>query len=158
MSEIRVWVNDREVKARSGQTVMQAADDAGIVIPRLCYHPALEPSGSCRLCAVEIEGYRGLPAACSTPVEDGMRIRTATEKVKEFRREMLRLILQDHPRECLGCPRDGTCELQQLVASVGIDFPYPAPSGNGRRVKPAGAYFERDYGLCASGRWKGARK
>jgi len=148
MSEIRVWVNDREVKARSGQTVMQAADDAGIVIPRLCYHPALEPSGSCRLCAVEIEGYRGLPAACSTPVEDGMRIRTATEKVKEFRREMLRLILQDHPRECLGCPRDGTCELQQLVASVGIDFPYPAPSGNGRRVKPAGAYFERDYGLC----------
>jgi len=148
MSEINIWVNDREVKARSGQTILQAADDAGVVIPRLCYHPALAPSGSCRLCAVEIDGFRGLPAACTTPVEEGMRIQTATEKLVEFRREMLRLILQDHPRECLGCPRNGTCELQQLVAVVGIDFPYLAPSGNPRKVLPAGAYFERDYGLC----------
>ena len=148
MSEINIWVNDRELKARSGQTILQAADEAGIVIPRLCYHPALAPSGSCRLCAVEIDGYRGLPAACTTPVEEGMRIRTTTEKLVEFRREMLRLILQDHPRECLGCPRNGTCELQQLVAAVGIDFPYLAPSGNPRQVLPAGSYFERDYGLC----------
>ena len=148
MSEINIWVNDRELKARSGRTILQAADEAGIVIPRLCYHPALAPSGSCRLCAVEIDGYRGLPAACATPVEEGMRIRTATEKLVEFRREMLRLILQDHPRECLGCPRNGTCELQQLVATVGIDFPYLAPAGNPRQVLPAGAYFERDYGLC----------
>jgi predicted molibdopterin-dependent oxidoreductase YjgC len=148
MSDINIWVNDREVTARSGQTILQAADEAGIVIPRLCYHPALASSGSCRLCAVEIDGYRGLPAACATPVEEGMRIRTATEKLVEFRREMLRLILQDHPRECLGCPRNGTCELQQLVAVVGIDFPYLAPSGNPRKVLPAGAYFERDYGLC----------
>jgi predicted molibdopterin-dependent oxidoreductase YjgC len=148
MSEINIWVNDRELKARSGQTILQAADEAGIVIPRLCYHPALAPSGSCRLCAVEIDGYRGLPAACATPVEEGMRIRTETGKLVEFRREMLRLILQDHPRECLGCPRNGTCELQQLVAAVGIDFPYLAPSGNPRKVLPAGAYFERDYGLC----------
>ncbi|HSM73851.1 MAG TPA: 2Fe-2S iron-sulfur cluster-binding protein [Desulfobacterales bacterium] len=63
MSEINIWVNDRELKAHPGQTILQAADEAGIVIPRLCYHPALAPSGSCRLCAVEIDGYRGLPAA-----------------------------------------------------------------------------------------------
>lgn len=148
MSDIRIWINDQEVKAKVGQTIMQAADAVGTYIPRLCYHPALEPSGSCRLCAVEIEGYRGLPAACSTPVEEGMRIQTQTPKVIDFRREMLRLILQDHPRECLGCPRNGSCELQQLVAAVGIDFPYPAPSVNRPPAMPGGRYFERDYSLC----------
>lgn len=148
MSEIKLWINDREVKAKPNQTILEAADGAGIAIPRLCYHPAVKASGSCRLCAVEIEGYRGLPAACSTPVMEGMRVQTATPKVEEFRRETLRLILQDHPRECVGCPRDGTCELQQLVSSIGIDFPYAPPTEERPPAKPGGAYFERDYSLC----------
>ena len=148
MDSIRFWINNREVEAKSNQTILEAADQSGINIPRLCYHPVVKASGSCRLCAVEIEGYRGLPAACSTPVVEGMRVQTSTPKVEEFRREMLRLILQDHPRECLGCPRDGTCELQQLVASVGIDFPYSAANGDRPALKYAGSYFERDYGLC----------
>ena len=148
MSEIKLRINDREVSAKPNQTILEAAEGVGIAIPRLCYHPAVKASGSCRLCAVEIEGQRGLPAACSTPVTDGMRVRTATPKVQEFRREMLRLILQDHPRECLGCPRNGTCELQQLVSAVGIDFPYTPLTGERPAIKPAGSYFERDYGLC----------
>lgn len=148
MNSIRLWINHREVAARPQQTILEAAEQAGIVIPRLCYHPVVKASGSCRLCAVEIDGYRGLPAACSTPVAEGMQVRTATPKVEEFRREMLRLILQDHPRECLGCPRNGTCELQQLVASIGIDFPYQAPTADRPSVKFGGSYFERDYGLC----------
>ncbi len=148
MSSIRILIDDREFEAKPAQTIMEAADEAGIAIPRLCNHPSLKPSGSCRLCAVEIVGYRGLPAACTTPVEDGMRVRTASPKVLDFRRETLRLILQDHPRECLGCPRNGTCELQQLAASVGIDFPYvPAPH-NRPPLEAGGAYFERDYSLC----------
>ncbi|GLI33672.1 molybdopterin-dependent oxidoreductase [Desulforhabdus amnigena] len=148
MSTIKLWINAHEVEAKPGQTIMEAADAAGIHIPRLCYHPSLKASGSCRLCAVEIDGYRGLPAACSTPVAEGMRIETSTPKVQDFRREMLSLILQDHPRECLGCPRNGTCELQQLVSSLGIDFPYPPPTGKRPPLKAGGAYFERDTSLC----------
>ncbi|MEJ5363903.1 MAG: molybdopterin-dependent oxidoreductase [Desulfosoma sp.] len=148
MSDVNIWINDEQVKARTGQTILQAADAAGIYIPRLCFHPALEPSGSCRLCAVEIEGQRGLPAACTTPVSEGLRVQTQSSKVIDFRREMLQLILQDHPRHCLGCPRNGTCELQQLVAAVGIDFPYPAPDVSRPEPLPGGPYFERDYSLC----------
>ncbi len=148
MNSITIRINDRELKARRSQTIMEAADEAGITIPRLCNHPSLKPSGSCRLCAVEIEGYRGLPAACTTPVEEGMRVRTQSPKVLDFCRETLRLILQDHPRECLGCPRNGTCELQQLVTALGIDFPYVPPSRQRAPLVPAGSYFERDYSLC----------
>jgi predicted molibdopterin-dependent oxidoreductase YjgC len=148
MKSIKLWIDDQEVTAASGKTIMEAADEAGIYIPRLCYHKFLEPSGSCRLCAVEIEGCRGLPASCTTPVAEGMRVKTTSPKVQEFRREMLRLILVDHPRECLGCPRNGECELQQLVRKVGIEFPYQTSAIERPPAKPAGSYFERDYSLC----------
>ncbi len=148
MHSIRFRINDQEVEAEASQTIMEVADRSGVVIPRLCHHPSLKPNGSCRLCAVEIEGHRGLPAACSTPVADGMKVWTRTPKVLDFRREMLRLILQDHPRECLGCPRNGTCELQRLVETVGIDFPYPPPSLKRPPAEPVGSCFERDMTLC----------
>lgn len=148
MDSIKLWINNQEVEAEPGRSVMEAADRAGVYIPRLCYHPSLKPSGACRLCAVEINGYRGLPAACSTPVEQGMKVLTQTPKVREFRREMLRLILQEHPRQCLGCPRNGTCELQRLVEAVGIDFPYTPQTGERPPVEAAGTYFERDMSLC----------
>ncbi len=148
MDSIKLWINNQEVEMEPGRSIMEAADQAGVHIPRLCYHPSLKPSGACRLCVVEIDGCRGLPAACSTPVEQGMKIRTQTPKVTEFRREVLRLVLQEHPRECLGCPRNGTCELQRLVEAVGIDFPYPPPNGERPPVQAAGSYFERDMSLC----------
>jgi predicted molibdopterin-dependent oxidoreductase YjgC len=148
MDSIKLQINDQEVEAEPSRTIMEAADRAGIYIPRLCTHPLLKPSGSCRLCAVELEGQRGLPAACSTPVTDGMKVWTKTPKVLDFRREMLRLILQDHPRECLGCPRNGTCELQRLVESVGIDFPYVPPFEERPPVETVGTCFERDMRLC----------
>jgi predicted molibdopterin-dependent oxidoreductase YjgC len=148
MSSVKIFINDLEFEAKPAQTIMEAADVAGVAITRLCNHPSLKPSGSCRLCAVEIEGYRGLPAACTTPVANGMSIKTETPKVLDFRREMLRLILQDHPRECLGCPRNGSCELQQLVAGLGIDFPYIPRSVERLPPSDGGTYFERDYSLC----------
>ncbi|NCO53055.1 MAG: molybdopterin-dependent oxidoreductase [Deltaproteobacteria bacterium] len=148
MNEITIRINDRSVTAFPGQSIMQAADSAGIVIPRLCFHPAVRASGACRLCAVEIEGYRGLPAACSTEVAEGMRIDTGSPRVLDFRREMLLAILKEHPRECLACPRNGTCELQQLVRAVGIDFPYEIPTVAVKPAQPGGPYFERDYRLC----------
>lgn len=148
MGTVKIWINGFEVMAESGQSILQAAEDAGVHIPRLCYHPALEPIGSCRLCAVEIDGHRGLPAACSTQVAEGMRIWTQSPRVIAYRREMLRLLLENHPRQCISCLRSGTCELQELVASVGIDFPYTAPTRPMQPVKKEGAYFERDYSLC----------
>ncbi len=148
MNSIKLWINNQEVEVEPGRTIMEAADQARVHIPRLCFHPSLKPSGACRLCAVEVAGYRGLPASCSTPVEQGMKVLTETPKVVDFRREMLRLILRDHPRECLGCPRNGTCELQRLVETVSIDFPYPPPNGERPPVQAAGAYFERDMSLC----------
>lgn len=150
MEKIKLWVNDHEIEAASTDTVIEAAERVGITIPRLCSHPLLKPSGSCRLCAVEIEGYRGLPAACSTPVKPSMRVLTDTPRVLDFRREMLWSILLHHPRECLGCSRNGTCELQRLVETIGIAFPYPAPEVDRPPAQPAGRYFERDYSLCVS--------
>jgi predicted molibdopterin-dependent oxidoreductase YjgC len=147
-NEIHLWIDDRKVKAKAGQTILETANQLGISIPSLCYHPVLKPSGSCRLCAVEIDGQRGLPAACTTPVTEGMRIRTSTQKVQDFRREMLRMLLQEHPRDCQGCPKNGVCELQNLVSLVGIDFPYAPPEKERPPALPGGAYFERDYSLC----------
>lgn len=148
MNEITIRINDRSVMASAGQSIMQAAESAGIVIPRLCFHPAVRASGACRLCAVEIDGYRGLPAACSTEVAEGMRIETDSPRVLDFRREMLLAILKEHPRECLSCPRNGTCELQQLIKAVGIDFPYEIPAVPMKPLQPGCPYFERDYRLC----------
>lgn len=148
MSEIRLWIDDREVRTEADSTVFEAARGLGITIPSLCYHPELKPGGSCRLCAVEIDGYRGLPAACTTPVAEGMRVHTDTPKVVDFRRELLRLILQEHPRECLSCARNGRCELQHLVVAIGIDFPYAPPAVYRPPVQAGGPYFERDYSLC----------
>jgi len=148
MNDIELWIDDRKAKAKVGQTILEVARQLGISIPNLCYHPNLKPSGSCRLCAVEIEGHRGLPAACTTEVVQGMHIRTQTSKVQDFRKEMLRMVLKEHPRECLGCARNGSCELQQLVAVVGIDFPYSAPAMERAPAKMAGSYFERDQSLC----------
>ncbi len=148
MHSIRFRINGQEVEAEPDQTIMDVADSLGVIIPRLCHHPSLKPNGDCRLCAVEIADHRGLPAACSTPVTDGMRIWTTTPKVLDFRREMLQLILQDHPRECLGCARNGTCELQRLVETVGIDFPYAPPARKRPPAETVGACFERDMTLC----------
>lgn len=148
MGKLKLWIDEQEVEVPEGTTVLKAAEEAGVYIPTLCYHPYLKPSGNCRICAVEISGYRGLPASCSTPVEEGMRVRTNTEKVKEFRRETLRVILRDHPRECIACPKNQVCELQQLIAYVGIEVPYSAPVEKRFEVKDGGPFFRRDYNLC----------
>ena len=84
MHSIKLRINGQEVEAKPDQTIMEVADHCGVIIPRLCHHPFLKPNGSCRLCAVEIAGYRGLPAACTTPVADGMEVWTKTPKVLDL--------------------------------------------------------------------------
>ncbi|MFJ5370651.1 molybdopterin-dependent oxidoreductase, partial [Bosea sp. CER48] len=97
-----------------------ASAEAGIGVPKLCATDSLEPFGSCRLCLVEIEGRRGYPASCTTPVEPGMKVRTQSGKLGELRRGVMELYISDHPLDCLTCPTNGNCELQDMAGVVGL--------------------------------------
>jgi ferredoxin len=118
--KINLTIDGIQVEAYEGDMVLDAARRAGIDIPTLCYHPAIGPIGSCRVCVVEIENGRGLPASCVTPVREGMVVRTNTEAVREARRTVVELILASHPQDCLQCERNGRCELQALAMRLGI--------------------------------------
>ncbi|MCA9854208.1 MAG: (2Fe-2S)-binding protein, partial [Dehalococcoidia bacterium] len=91
--------------------VMRAAMETGVSIPRLCATDSLEPFGSCRLCLVEIEGRKGTPASCTTPVEPGMKVTTQNSRIAKLRRNVMELYISDHPLDCLTCPANGDCEL-----------------------------------------------
>ncbi|HVA79437.1 MAG TPA: formate dehydrogenase subunit alpha, partial [Candidatus Binataceae bacterium] len=103
-----------------GTSVMRAAATAGHKIPKLCATDSLEPFGSCRLCLVEIDGARGFPASCTTPVRDGMIVRTESEALAKLRRGVMELYISDHPLDCLTCPANGNCELQEMAGAVGL--------------------------------------
>jgi formate dehydrogenase major subunit len=123
----KITINGQAVQARSGQTVMQAAAGAGIVIPGLCNHPDLKPEGSCRLCLVDIEKQRTLQPACTFPVFEGMVVQTETPKVQASRRFSLQLIFSERSHYCMYCQMSGSaettdCELQKLGYAYGLDF------------------------------------
>ena len=120
MDTITLNIDGREVKAEKGKSVLQAALDAGIYIPHLCYHPDLSPLGACRLCVVEIEDMRGLPTACTAQAEDGMIVKTKTSQLKHVRRIAMELMLASHPFDCLVCPQNLNCELQAVTQYLGI--------------------------------------
>lgn len=117
---VRLTIDGQEVEAREGETVLDAARRVGRDIPTLCYHPAVGRIGSCRVCVVEIEGARNLPASCVTPVAQGMVVHTNTPAVREARRTVVELLLAAHPHDCLKCERNGRCELQNLAMRLGI--------------------------------------
>ncbi len=170
---IKLEFNGKEVTAPAGVTVHRAAELNGIYIPTLCSHKDLSPYGGCRLCLVEIEGMRGYPLSCNTIAADGMKILTDTVAVQEMRRELLKLILSEHPSACLicdeaeecknfqgtvrksgvttgcrYCPNDGKCELQDLVEKLGItevDYPVIYRNFENERNDP---FYDRDYNLC----------
>ena len=111
MDKINFAINGREVEARRGVTVLEAAQAAGIYIPTLCSDPDLEPYGACRLCIVEIEGMRGLPPACTTPAADGMVVGTETAAVNKVRQTTVELLIANHPGDCLTCAKNQQCDL-----------------------------------------------
>ena len=119
-TDVTLTIDDREVTVAAGTSVMRAAIEAGVNVPKLCATDSLEPFGSCRLCLVEIEGRRGYPASCTTPVEAGMRVATQTERLQELRRNVMELYISDHPLDCLTCPANGNCELQDMAGVVGL--------------------------------------
>jgi len=117
---ITLEINGKIVEVPEGTTILHAAEKADVKIPTLCYHPDLPPLGSCGLCVVKVEGMNKMVRACATPVEKGMKVATHDPEIVEVRKTVLELILSTHPDDCLQCPRNGECELQNLAADFGI--------------------------------------
>jgi predicted molibdopterin-dependent oxidoreductase YjgC len=170
---VTLTINGIMIKTEPGTTVLEAAQANNIYIPTLCHHPKLTSVGACRLCLVEIDNMRGFSPACTIPVSDGMVVRTETEDLQNMRREILSLILSEHPYTCLVCerrtgcddfqgtirkaavttgcqycPSNGLCELPKLVDYLKLhEMPYPI-SYRGLPVEHDDPFFDRDYNLC----------
>jgi len=120
MAMINVKINGNDYKVKEGMTILEAANMVQVKVPTLCYHPDLPAWAACGLCVVKIEGSPKMIRACATPVEEGISIITHDPEIVEVRRTVLELILSRHPNDCLRCPRNNNCELQELSANFGI--------------------------------------
>ena len=117
---VELTIDGNRVRVPKGTSLMRAATDAGIQVPKLCATDSLEPFGSCRLCLVEIDGRKGTPASCTTPVEPGMVVHTQTPKLQKLRKGVMELYISDHPLDCLTCSANGNCELQDMAGVTGL--------------------------------------
>ena len=117
---VSLWIDGAEISVPAGTSVMRAASLAERQVPKLCSTDNLEAWGSCRLCLVEIEGVKGTPASCTTPVREGMRVTTQSERLARLRKGVMELYISDHPLDCLTCAANGDCELQDMAGEVGL--------------------------------------
>ncbi len=117
---VTLEIDGQPVTVPAGTSVMRAAVEAGVQVPKLCATDSVEAFGSCRLCLVEIEGRRGTPASCTTLAEPGMKVHTSSSKLSKLRRGMMELYISDHPLDCLTCGANGNCELQDMAGVVGL--------------------------------------
>ena len=122
MSNVNLTIDGYKVSVSSDLSILQAAQKLDIEIPALCYDPNLEVVAACRLCVVEIEGSKKLEASCSTKVRDGMVVHTESENVVETRKEILQLLLDSHPADCLTCQKAGECYLQKYAYQYDLKF------------------------------------
>ena len=113
MGKVTLWIDNVQIEAEEGQSVLNAALDAGIYIPHICSHPDLEPQGGCKLCVVEIDGAEPV-TSCTTTVAEGMHVVTKTEQLDRLRRGSMNFMFAGHPGDCGGCRSFGNCELQAL--------------------------------------------
>lgn len=170
---MKITIDNQKIKVKEGKTILEAAEESGIYIPHICSHPELTNYGGCRLCIVEVEGLRGYPTACTTIVKEGMKVLTQSKILDEMRREIIQLILSDHPAGCLicgekeecadfqttirkvgattgcrWCTKDRDCELQRVVQHLGIDEIIFPVYYQGFPVEKYDPFFDRDYNLC----------
>ena len=117
---VTLEIDGREVTVPEGTSIMRAAAELGIMVPKLCATDSLDPFGSCRLCLVEIEGRRGTPASCTTPVAGGIKVTTQNDRLAKIRKGVMELYISDHPLDCLTCAANGDCELQDMAGAVGL--------------------------------------
>ncbi|MFH0785464.1 MAG: molybdopterin-dependent oxidoreductase [Pseudomonadota bacterium] len=170
---LNMELDHRTVAVPAGVSVLRAAELNGISIPSLCSHKDLTPFGGCRMCVVEIEGMRGYPLSCSTIVQEGMKVLTNTSTLRDMRKEILQLILSEHPSSCLiceesracrqyqltirksgvstgcrSCPNNDQCELQDVVDKIGLtEINYPI-FYHGYEPEHDDPFFDRDYNIC----------
>ncbi len=120
---LRLTIDGRELGVREGTTVIRAAEELGIFVPRYCYHPGLSIAGNCRICLVEVEKFPKLQIACNLPVTDGMVVHTKSAKAEAGRRAVLEFLLANHPLDCPVCDQSGECDLQNFYMSFGLYDP-----------------------------------
>ncbi len=148
---IGLEIDGVEISVPEGTSVLRAAALAGINVPKLCASDNLEAFGSCRMCAVQIEGRRGYPASCTTPVAEGMSVKTQNQKLGKLRRNIMELYISDHPLDCLTCPANGNCELQDVAGEVGLrDVRYGFDGENhlDAETDDSNPYFSFDPSKC----------
>lgn len=148
---ISLKIDGNDIKVPVGTSVLAAAAMAGINIPKLCATDSLEAFGSCRLCLVQIEGRRGYPSSCTTPAEDGMLVKTQNEKLATLRRNVMEMYISDHPLDCLTCPVNGNCELQDMAGSVGlrnVRYGYEGDNHLDAEKDTSNPYFTFDPSKC----------
>ena len=172
--EITINIDGVEIKTRPGQMVLEVAIEAGIYVPYLCYHPGLKPYAACRMCVVSVEGGRGFPAACTLPVQDGMKVHSETEDVHQLRKSVMEMLIAEHPDGCLTChrveicgpddvclrhvsvndrcvtcPKNERCELKDTVRYLGMSLESPLEyKYRGIPLEVGDPFYDRDYNLC----------
>ncbi|MBS0420149.1 MAG: formate dehydrogenase subunit alpha [Proteobacteria bacterium] len=148
---VTLTIDGQEVTVPAGTSVMRAAALAGTKIPKLCATEQLEAFGSCRLCLVQIEGMKGLPASCTTLVSQGMKVTTQNSKIADVRRGVMELYISDHPLDCLTCPANGHCELQDMAGAVGlreVRYGYQGENHLSLGKDTSNPYFTYDASKC----------
>ena len=146
---VTLTINGFDITVPEGTSIMRAAAEIGISVPKLCATDSIDAFGSCRLCLVEIEGRNGTPASCTTPVAPGLKVHTQNAKLKTLRRGVMELYISDHPLDCLTCSANGDCELQDMAGAVGLrDVRYDAIDTHFRAKNTSGEknplYIPRD--------------
>jgi formate dehydrogenase major subunit len=148
---VKVEIDGLPTTVKVGTSILRAARESGVDIPKLCATDSLKPFGSCRMCLVEIEGRKGFPASCTTPVEAGMKVRTQSKTLATLRRNVMELYISDHPLDCLTCSANGDCELQDVAGSVGLrDVRYGFDGENhlDAETDNSNPYFSFDASKC----------
>jgi formate dehydrogenase major subunit len=148
---VTLTIDGREITVPEGTSVMRAAALSEVKIPKLCATEQLEAFGSCRLCLVQIEGVKGLPASCTTPVAQGMKVTTQNKQIADVRRGVMELYISDHPLDCLTCPANGHCELQDMAGVVGlreVRYGYEGANHLDAPKDESNPYFTFDASKC----------
>jgi formate dehydrogenase major subunit len=148
---VTLTIDGFTVTAPEGTSIMRAAMELGIKVPKLCAYDMVESFGSCRLCLVEIEGRNGLPASCTTPVAEGIKVTTQNQRLGRVRRNVMELYISDHPLDCLTCAANGNCELQDMAGAVGlrdVRYGYQGKNHLGQEKDQSNPYFTFDPSKC----------
>jgi len=148
LGKISLFINGNRISCASGISILNAAEDHGIKIPRLCYHHDLEPFGACRLCLVEDEKTGRIMASCVTPVAADIAVQTDTPRIKEHRKNIVRLMIAEHPESCVVCSKGNRCQLRHLAAQLGIGETKLYPMPNYKPLEQANPFIIRDLSKC----------